>query len=465
MSLKSSEKIETNVVLLEIAIDADAFKAAILDVFRKKKSSIAIPGFRKGKAPLSLIERTYGKGVFYEDALEALYPQAVEDAYKDSGIHPVDSPYDVDIKEIGDDGVLFTIKVTVKPETTLTDYKGLTVEKGKVEVTDEEVDAEIASLRERNSRIMVVTDRPAADGDMTIIDFDGSVDGVPFEGGKAENHSLTLGSGSFIPGFEEQIVGHAAGDEFDVSVKFPEDYTPELAGADAVFKVKLHEIKVKELPELDDDFAKDVGEDYETVTDLKKGVRADLETKKQGEVDKAFEEAVLSALADNLQAEIPEVMFAKKAEENTRSFEQRLQQQGIDLQTYLMYFGSDREMFDAQMLEQAKKQVALQLALEKVAELEGITADEADFEAEYAKLAEMYGMEADKLKGFLTQETLAPEIVAEKAVRFVMDNAKAKAHAKKTKAAKKDEEPAAQEEKPAKKTAAKKKPAAKKDAE
>jgi trigger factor len=248
---------------------------------------------------------------------------------------------------------------------------------------------------------------------MTIIDFDGSVDGVPFEGGKAENHSLTLGSGSFIPGFEEQIVGHVAGDEFDVSVKFPEEYTPELAGADAVFKVKLHEIKVKELPELDDDFAKDVGEDYETVADLKKGVRATLKPKNKARLTRRLRKP-FSPRWRTICRPKSRGNVCQKGEENTRSFEQRLQQQGIDLQTYLMYFGSDREMFDAQMLEQAKKQVALQLALEKVAELEGITADEADFEAEYAKLAEMYGMEADKLKGFLTQETLAPKSLSKK---------------------------------------------------
>ncbi|MEI6578398.1 MAG: trigger factor [Eubacteriales bacterium] len=422
MSLKSSNKVEANVYELEIAVDAAEFKATVLKVFNKKKSSINVPGFRKGKAPLSLIERTYGKDVFYEDALEMLFPDAVDAAYKEGNINAIDSPFDVDVKEIGEDGVLFTLKVTVKPEIEVTQYKGLQGEKAEVIVNPFEVDQELDKLRERNSRTIVVEDRAAQDGDMTIIDYEGFVDGVAFDGGKDENHSLTLGSGSFIPGFEEQIIGHNLADEFDVNVSFPDEYAPELAGKAAVFKVKLHEIKVKEIPEIDEDFAKDVSE-FETVEELKKGTKEDIRIRKQEEADKAFEGQVLDALADNVTGEIPEVMFKKRAKENTDSFTQRLSQQGADLDTYFMYVGLDRETFDAQMFEQAKKQVALQLALEKIGDLEGITVSEEDFAAEYQKLADMYSIEVDKLKGIIPEDNMKTDIINEKAVKFVVENA------------------------------------------
>ena len=268
MSLKSSNKVETNVYELEIEIGAEEFKAAVLKVFNKKKNTILVPGFRKGKAPLSLIERTYGKNVFYEDAVEMLFPEVMAEAYQEGGIKAVDNPYDFDMKEIGEDGVSFTVKVVVKPEVTIAIYKGLMAEKSDTQVTQSEIEAEINRMRERNSRTIAVEDRPAENGDITVIDFEGFVDGVAFDGGKGDNYSLTLGSGSFIPGFEEQIIGHNLNDEFDVNVTFPEEYAPELAGKAAVFKVKLHEIKVKELPEADDDFAKDVGE-YETAEEMK----------------------------------------------------------------------------------------------------------------------------------------------------------------------------------------------------
>ena len=459
MSLKSSVKVEPNVVELEIAIEAEEFKAAVLKVFNKKKNSILVPGFRKGKAPLSLIERTYGKSVFYDDAVEMLFPTVMAQAYKEGDIKPVDNPYDFDMKEIGEDGVLFTVKVVVKPEVTLAIYKGLQGEKGDTQVSQSEIDAEINKLRERNSRTIVVEDRPAQNGDITVIDFEGFVDGVAFDGGKGENYTLTLGSGSFIPGFEDQIIGHNLDDEFDVNVTFPDEYAPELAGKAAVFKVKLHEIKVKELPAADDEFAKDVGE-YETAEEMKKGIEEEIRTRKQEAAEKAFEEQILDALANHTMADIPEVMFTKRAKENTESFTQRLAQQGADLDTYLMYVGTDRETFDAQMIEDAKKQVALKLALEKIGELEGLTADEEDFAAEYQKLADMYGMEVEKIKGIIPEETMRDDIISEKAVKFVI------AHAVVISSLSPDEsgeaEPA---KKAAKKPAAKKKAAVKKDAE
>ncbi len=431
MSLKSSKKIETNINELEITIEAAEFKAAVLKVFNKKKSSIAIPGFRKGKAPLSLIERAYGKDVFYEDALEMLFPEVVEQAYKEGNIEAVDSPFDVDVKEIGEDGVSFTMKVTVKPEIEITQYKGLEGEKSDTEISQSEIDAELDRMKERNSRTIVIEDRPAQQGDITVIDFEGFVDEVAFEGGKGENHSLTLGSGNFIPGFEDQIVGRNKDDEFDVNVTFPDEYDPKLAGKAAVFKVKIHEIKVKELPEIDDDFAKDVGE-YETVEELKKGIENDILTRKKETADKAFEDLILEALTAQVTAEIPEVMITKKAKENTDSFTQRLSQQGADLDTYLMYTGIEKDTFDAQMLNDAKKHILLRLALEKIGELEGLSATEEDLTAEYQKLADMYGIDVEKLKGIIPEENLKADIISEKAVKLVVENAKPVAPAKKT---------------------------------
>ena len=351
MSLKSSNKTDTNVYTLEIEIGAEPFKAAVLKAYNKAKNKIALPGFRKGKAPLAMIERFYGKDVFYEDALEIAFPEAVSDAYKEAGIEPVDSPKDVNVKSIGEDGVLFEMKVTVKPEDIkVKAYKGLEAEKAEAAVTPEEVDARIGAMRERNARTITVEDRAAAKGDIAVIDFEGFVDGKAFEGGKGSNYELELGSGQFIPGFEDQVIGHNAGESFDVNVKFPEEYTPELAGKDATFKVTLHEIKVKELPELDDEFAKDL--DYDNVDELKKGVEADMLEHRQSDVEKEFEAKLMEELVANVEAEIPEVMFDTQKEENINNFAQRLAQQGIDVDTYLSYMGTDKKAFESSMREQ-----------------------------------------------------------------------------------------------------------------
>lgn len=459
MSLKSANKVETNVYELEIEIEGTKFKETTQKVFNKKKNSINVPGFRKGKAPLSLIEKTYGKDVFYDDAIEMLFPELIEQAYEAGNIDAVDNPYDFNIKEIGDDGVLFTVKVTVKPDVQLLLYKGIQGEKGEVDVSKDEVEAEIDKLRDRNSRTIVVEDRPAQDGDITVIDFEGFVDDVVFEGGKGENHNLTLGSGSFIPGFEEQVIGHAIDEEFDVNVTFPEEYAPELAGKAAVFKVKIHEIKVKELPEVDDEFAKDIGE-YDTAVEMKKGIEEDIRKQKTEATENAFEEQVLTALTDHAMAEIPEVMITKKAKENTENFSRRLSQQGADLDTYLMYIGADRESFDAQMLEDARKQVTLRLALEKIGALEKLTASEEDFTREYQKLADMYSIEVEKIKTMIPEDTLREDIISEKAVEFVMANAVVVAPPVADEAA--TEETADDTKKSKKKNATKKKPAVKK---
>ncbi len=456
MSLVSANKTETNTYSLEIAIAAEDFRAAIQQAYLKQRKSIAIPGFRKGKAPLQMIEKLYGKEVFYEDALDIVFPEAVQVAYDEAGITPVDSPKDFDVKTMSkEEGVVMTFNVTVKPEITVKAYKGLTAEKAESKVTKEEIDAEIEHMLDRSARIVNVDDRAAKDGDITVIDFEGFVDGVAFDGGKAEKYELTIGSGSFIPGFEEQIIGHSIGEEFDVNVTFPEAYAPELASKDAVFKIKLHEIKVKELPELDDEFAKDMGE-YETVDELKKGIEDDMLKRKQESAQNAFEDAVIEALCENVEGEIPECMYDNKAKENVDSFAQRIGQQGIDLDTYLMYMGMDKAMFESQMRERAVADVKIELAVEKIIELEEIKAADEAIEEEYTKMSEMYKLDVEKIKELVPAETVSTEITRQAAIKLVLDSAKAKKPAAKKATKKKEAEAEGEEAKPAKKPAAKK---------
>ncbi len=459
MSLVSANKTETNTYAVEIAIAAEDFRAAIQQAYLKQRKSIQIPGFRKGKAPLMMIEKLYGQEVFFEDALDIVFPDAVQAAYEEAGIIPVDSPRDFDVKTMSkEEGVVMTFNVTVKPEITLKAYKGLTAEKAEAKVTKEEIDHEIEHMLDRGARIVNVDDRAVKDGDITVIDFEGFVDGVAFDGGKAEKYELTIGSGSFIPGFEEQIIGHSIGEEFDVNVTFPEAYAPELASKAAVFKIKLHEIKVKELPELDDEFAKDMGE-YETVDELKKGIEDDMLKRKQESAQHAFEDAVIDALCQNVEGEIPECMYDNKAKENVDSFAQRIGQQGIDLDTYLMYMGMDKAIFESQMRERAVADVKLELAVEKIVELEELKASDEAVAEEYAKMAEMYQLDVEKIKELVPAETVAAEITRQAAIKVVIDSAKAKKPAAKRATKKKEAaegEEKAEEEKPAKKPAAKK---------
>ena len=458
MSLVSANKTETNTYSVEIAIAAEDFRAAIQQAYLKQRKSIQIPGFRKGKAPPMMIEKLYGQEVFFEDALDIVFPEAVQAAYEEAGIVPVDSPKDFDVKTMSkEEGVVMTFNVTVKPEITLKAYKGLTAEKAEAKVTKEEIDHEIEHMLDRGARIVNVDDRAVKSGDITVIDFEGFVDGVAFDGGKAEKYELTIGSGSFIPGFEDQIIGHSIGEEFDVNVTFPAEYAPELASKDAVFKIKLHEIKVKELPELDDEFAKDMGE-YETVAELKKGIEDDMLKRKQESAQNAFEDAVIEALVENVEGEIPECMYDNKAKENVDSFAQRIGQQGIDLDTYLMYMGMDKAIFESQMRERAVADVKIELAIEKITELEEIKASDEAIAEEYSKMAEMYNLDVEKIKELVPEATVAAEIARQQAIKLVIDSAKAKKPAAKKatkKAAEKKEEGEA-EEKPAKKPAAKK---------
>lgn len=421
MSLKSRNKPTGNQVELEFTIEKEAFDKAVDAAYRKNVGKMNVPGFRKGKAPKAIIEKMYGKGVFYDDALNTLIPDAFEAALDEAGEKPVGQP-EFDIVSLEGD-VVIKAAFPVKPEVTVKNYKGYAVERTVAPTTDEEVDAEIAQVRSRNSRTVDITDRPAADGDIAVIDYEGFVDGKPFEGGKGEKHNLTLGSGQFIPGFEAQIVGHNPGDEFDVVVTFPEDYhAKELAGKEATFKTVLHEIKFNELPALDDDFAKDVSE-FDTFDEYKADVKAKITDRHVKAADAEVEEKLIDELIDNLEADIPEAMFVNETENQLRDYDNRLRMQGLDLGTYLKYTGLDLDKMREQFRPRAERQVKTRLALEKIAELENLTVTDEDIEAEIKKIADMYGLETDKVKEQVSPDMLAEDIKVGKAVDIVKANA------------------------------------------
>jgi len=423
MSLKNATVKETNRVELEIEVGAEAFEAAVAKAYKKNIKKLSVPGFRKGKAPRHLVEKLYGEGVFYEEAMNDIYPTALDEAITESGYEYVEDNIDLDVVSVGKEGLVFKAVITVKPEVTLGQYKGIEAPKSVKAVTDEDVEAEMKKLQERNSRMVSVDDRAAAEGDTVVFDFEGFVDDVPFEGGKAEKYSLVLGSGQFIPGFEEQIVGKSIDEEFDVNVTFPEDYqAEELAGKAAVFKCKLHEIKVKELPELNDDFAKDCSE-FDTIEDLKNDAKERLVKAAEKAADEAFETAILDKLAEGMQAEIPEAMYKNRVKEHVRDFAYRLQSQGLDLDTYMKYTGMDMAAFEEGFREQAERQVKVRLALEAVVKAENIEATAEDIEAEYQKYADMYKIEIEKVKGFIPEADLARDLCVEKALAFLKENA------------------------------------------
>ena len=422
MSLKSSNNVETNVYALEIEIDAATFEAAQNKAFNKQKGKIQLPGFRKGKVTRKMAENFFGKGWLYEDALDLCFGEAVEDAVKEAGLDMVGTK-SADVKEIGENGVTMTVEIFVKPDVEITEYKELKATKKKVEATDEEVAQRIEELKERNARLVSIEDRAVADGDITVIDFEGFVDGVAFDGGKGENYELTIGSGQFIPGFEEQIIGHTLGEEFDVNVKFPTEYTPELADKDAVFKIKLHEIKVKELPVVDDDFAQEAA-DCDTVADLKKQIKEEIKSHKEHENEKEIEAQLLDKLAENVKGEIPEVMVDNEINGQIRDIDYRLSMQGMNFETYLQYMGMTVEMYKENAKEAALKNVKIRLALEKIAVLEALDVTDEELETEYNKFAEQYGMEVDKIKEVVPAEGLRGDLLNEKALAFVKDNAK-----------------------------------------
>ncbi|MBO5798006.1 MAG: trigger factor, partial [Clostridia bacterium] len=381
MSLKSATVKETNRVELVVEVDAATFEAAVQKAYRKNINKLNVPGFRRGKAPRQFVEKIYGEGVFYEDAMNDLYPDALDAAIKESGYEYVEDKIDLDVETVGAEGLVFKAVITVKPEVTLSAYKDLGITREEKDVTDEDVDAELKKLQDRNSRMVTVEGRAAEMGDTVEFDFDGYVDDVAFDGGKAENYSLILGSGQFIPGFEEQIVGKNPGEEFDVNVTFPEEYhAEELKGKAAVFKCKLHEIKGKELPELDDDFAKDCSE-FDTLDELKADLKAKLTESRKNEADAAFENALVDKLVENMTAEIPEAMYENEVTEQVNNFAYRLQSQGMDMNLYLQYTGMDEAALRANFRPQAEQQVKGRLALEKVAALENRTPSEEEIEA------------------------------------------------------------------------------------
>lgn len=455
MSLKSSNKVDTNVWELEVSVDGDTFKDAVTKAYLKQRKNITIPGFRKGKAPRAFIEKYYGEGVFYEDALEAIYPDAVASAIEEAKLEPVDTPYDLEIPEMGNDGVTMKFKVTVKPEVELGEYKGLKATKKSTKVTADEVKAELARMQEQNSTVSDVDDRAVKKNDIVVIDFEGFVDGKAFEGGKAEKYELTIGSNQFIPGFEDQIIGHKIGDEFDVNVKFPEDYQVDLASKDAVFKIKLHGIKVKDIPALDDEFAKDVSE-FDTLDELKKDIKKQLEKRKNDDAENELHNTLLEEVAKGIKAEIPEAMIEKTIDDDVNEYSYRLQSQGLKLETYLKYTGMDMKGFREGFKERAETQVRLNLALEKIIEKEKIEVTEEDIEAEYKKYADAYNMDIDTIKKAVSAESLKPELASRKAIDLIVDSAVVTEE----KAAKKTAE-----KKPATKKTTAKKPAAKKTSE
>ncbi|MBO5316699.1 MAG: trigger factor [Clostridia bacterium] len=471
MSLIKKELTEKSGFTMEFSVSKEVYAKAEMEAYKKNVKSINIPGFRKGKAPKAIIEKYYGKGVWFEDAINACIPDAFEEAVKEAGLDIVGQPQFDLVSDEGD--IVLKAIGFVKPEVTIEGYAGIAVEKKVDAVSDADVDAEVENARKRNARTVEVTDRAAAMGDIANIDYEGSVDGVPFDGGKGEGHDLTLGSGAFIPGFEDQIVGKTVGEEFDVNVTFPEEYhAKELAGKAAVFKTKLNALKVEELPALDDEFVKDVSE-FDTLDEYKADIKAKMVKRNEDKADAEVENALAEALMEKLVAEIPEVMFQAETENFVRDYDNRLRQNGLDLSTYFKYTGLTLEALREQMRPQAEKQVKMRLALEKIASLENLQVSEEEIEGEYKRISEAYGVELDQVKGMIAAEDIKADMLVGAAMKFVKDNAKIGAKKKaapKKKAAEKPAEDAAEapaEEKPAaaKKPAAKKTTTAKKKAE
>lgn len=423
MSLKATNNVETNKYELEIEISAEDFEAAIEKAYLKVRKNIAMPGFRKGKAPRKLIEKEYGEQVFFEDAVNLLYAPVVNGAVEESGLELVTRP-EVEVTEISkENGVKLKATCITKPEVEVKDYKGIEVEKVVNPVTDEDINKQLDALREKNVTVETVDDRAAENGDDVVIDFEGFKDDVAFEGGKAEDFTLSLGSGQFIPGFEDQIVGHNAGEDFDINVTFPDEYqVKELAGAPAVFKIKLKSISKKVMPELDDDMVKDSTE-FDTVDEYKADVKKKLEEANEKHADSEVEAKIFDKVIENMTAEIPQVMFDNRVNEMISELEQRLAPQGISLDLYMQYTGQTIDTVKKAYAEQAEKQVKLRLALEKIAKLENIEVTEDELKAEFDKLAEAYKLDVDQIKQFIHDDDLKKDIAVGKAVDLIKDAA------------------------------------------
>ncbi len=441
MSLKECKNIETNKYELIITVDGEAFAASIDKVYRRKVKSMNVPGFRKGKAPKHIIEKMYGKGVFYEDAVQELYPRALDEAIAESKLKVLRGSMNPEVTEIGDDGFTLKVEVSTYPEVSIADYMGLKYTAKSVKVTDDIIDEEINAVRNRNARVIKVDDRPAKAGDIVVIDFKGYNDGVAFDGGEAENYNLTLGAGQFIPGFEEKILGHSAGEEFTIDVTFPEDYPEEsLAGKPAQFEIKLHEIKMRELPELDDEFVKDVSEKSETVADYREEMAAVAKERLEKEAEKAKEQQICEQLVDLLVADIPDVMYEMRIDDIVNNLRRRLESQNLDYEQYLDYIGMTDEDFRDQYRTQAVNEVKLRLAVEKIAELENVAVSEEQLDEEYKTLAEVYGVSVDDTKKYISREQIEGNLKLDNAMKLVMQNAVEAKTRKTTKKAAKSEE-------------------------
>ncbi len=420
------EKLEKNMAKLTIEVAPEELEKAIERAYQKNKKGISIPGFRKGKVPRQMIEKMYGKGVFYEDAVNDLLPEAYSKALDECEENIVSSPKIEVVQVEAGQPFIFTAEVALKPEIGLGKYKGVKVDKIDTEVSDEEVNAEIEKERERNARNIVVEDRAVKDGDMTVLDFEGLVDGVAFEGGKGEDYSLTIGSGAFIPGFEEQLIGAEIGKETEVNVTFPENYqAEELKGKAAVFKCTIKEIKEKELPELDDEFASEVSE-FETLAEYREDVKKNIKERKESEAKSEKEDAVIDAIINDSDIELPEAMIETQQRQMVDEFAQRIQMQGLSLEQYYQFTGSSYEMLVEQVRPQAEKRIKSRLVLESVAAKENIEASEEDYAEEIEKMAEMYQMETDKVKEMITEsgkKNVMEDIAVQKAIEFVVENA------------------------------------------
>jgi len=421
------QNLEKNVVELEIEVDAAKFEEGMQSAYIKNRKNFVVPGFRKGKVPRKIVEHYYGEAIFYEDAINIVCPEAYDKAVKENGIEPVDQP-EIDIKQIGKgENLIFTAKVTVKPEVQLGNYKGIEVNKIEYNVTEEDIEQELKKMQEKNSRLITVEDRPVQSGDIAVIDFEGFIDGEPFEGGKGTNYHLEIGSGQFIPGFEDQIIGKNTGEEFEVHVTFPEDYqATDLAGKAVVFKVKLNQIKFKEVPEIDDEFVKDVSE-FDTIDELKEDIKKKLTEANEQRAKQDLENAVVEKVAENASVDIPEVMIERQIDNLINNFDMQLRWQGLNLQRYLEVTGSEMKSFREQFREQAEKQVKASLVLEAISKAESVDVTDEELDKEIARLAERYKMEVDKMKEVLKPEdiqSIKEDLMINKTVDMLVNHAK-----------------------------------------
>ena len=421
MNIKSNEKKENSAIELVIEVSAAEFDAAINKVYNKQKKNIMVPGFRKGKVPRKMVEKMYGEQVFFEDAVEEAYPAAYDAALKEAGIVPVAYPK-LEIVEVSKDGFTFKALVTVQPEASVKEYKGLVVAKPEVKVTAADVKAEMKPYIDRASRLVSV-DRKAKKGDVAVIDFEGFKDGVAFEGGKGENYSLELGSGSFVPGFEEQVIGMKAGEEKDLDITFPENYTADLAGAAVVFKVKVNEVKERQEPALDDEFAKDVSE-FDTLDEFKKDLKEKLKARRQQQADRDYETAVIDALLENLVCDVPEAMVDYRADKMVEEQAMRMQQNGLNFQDYLKYMGLSMDDVRAQAKTAADRAVRTALALDAVAKAEGIEVTQEELDAEVKRLAEQFNVTEEQVREVTNESDMKQDLGSKKALELVKSSAK-----------------------------------------